>query len=238
VCCTRCAFALKGRAQRRHLPALVDRVPGRRLPWARPLAALFQPHPPLQDVGPLLVGDLPAAAGGLCGARRFWRICCTFAPISRRTSSPCAPGSPWPEAGGRTPLREVVLSVAGSDGGQVAEALFSLCGGSSERALPATKVRSEFFARVALLPSRTFSDCLSLRCVCCVPPQTSLLGDLLVNVGCIFPAPLAVSPAAFLAHMSTELVLLAVVAMLSSFAVQGQADAAAQLLLPDNPCPT
>ena len=69
-----------------------------------------------------------------------------------------------------------------------------------------------------------------------------VLGDLLVNVGCIFPAPLAAPPATFLAYMSTELVLLAAVAMLLPFAVQGQADvgvqASAQKLLPDNSCHT
>ena len=76
-------------------------------------------------------------------------------------------------SGSKTPLQEVILSIMEGSGGQVVETMFSLCGGSSGAALPATMVSIILWRGLTrfCLIMWSLVDCISFCAVCAVRDQ-------------------------------------------------------------------
>lgn len=112
------------------------------------LSALFQRFPPLPQILSILLGTIPPSivaggnttSGGLTWSQvllvelLYARPEMTPEDIATRARVAMSKGS----GGGNRPFQEIILSIMNGGAGQVVETMFSLCGGSSGAALPAT----------------------------------------------------------------------------------------------------
>ena len=173
------------------------------------LGVLFKRFPVLSEIMSILLGSVPSA---ISNSELSWSEFLLMDLLySRPDISPddiATRAKVFMSKGGgqKLALDNIILSIMNGSAGQLVETMFSLCGGASGAALPAT--------------------------------MTSLLCNLLVDAGCIYPQQGA---SVNNTNIQTELLLLAAEAIVSSFSVQEQCNVgvrtAIRLLLP-NALPT
>ncbi|KAL3823897.1 hypothetical protein ACHAXA_005479 [Cyclostephanos tholiformis] len=188
------------------------------------LSVLFKRFPPLRQIVSILVGSTPPSiaepsslewSDALLMELLYSRPNIMPEDIATRARVAMSKRSVGQGSQNDT-LDEIVVAIMNGNAGQVVETMFSMCGGSSGAALPATMTSQQMALVVA---ASTVTNPLVFLLVRVDASKTSLLCNLLVDAGCL-SQPHDLSPSKF--NIQTELHLIAAEAIVSSFSVQGQ----------------